>query len=295
MTVSLPFVKMNGLGNDILVVDGRDRPTGLTPDAIRKLSPRDGGIGFDQVVTLERDEAGADVFMRIANADGGEVEACGNAARCIADRLFSEAALSELSINTLGGRLNAWREPDGTIAVDMGKARFGWDEIPLAHPVGDTDAVTEIAAAQAAGLGPASVANVGNPHAVFWVDDPAAIDLETVGLIIEHDPLFPNRVNVSFAHVSAPDRIDLRVWERGAGATRACGTAACATAALAVRTGRTGPRVTIGLPGGDLAIEIKPDGTIVMAGPVATDFTGLLDPKAGTFAVGQAAAAVATA
>ncbi|MEW5420571.1 diaminopimelate epimerase [Amorphus sp. 3PC139-8] len=295
MTLSLPFVKMNGLGNDILVVDGRDRPTGLTPDAIRKLSPRADGIGFDQVVTLEPDAHGADIFMRIANGDGGEVEACGNAARCVADRLFAEAARPELSINTLGGRLRAWRKPDGTVAVDMGKARFGWAEIPLAHAVADTDAVTEIAAAQAAGLGPASVANVGNPHVVFWVDDPAAIDLAALGPAIEHDPLFPNRVNVSFAHVVAPNRIDLRVWERGAGATRACGTAACATGALAARTGRTGPRVTIGLPGGDLKIEIETDGTIVMAGPVATDFTGTLDPKDGTFAIDRGAAAAATA
>lgn len=283
MTASIPFVKMNGLGNDILVVDGRTVPTGLTADAIRRLSPRAGGIGFDQVVTLEPDPAGADVFMRIANADGGEVEACGNAARCIADRLFAEIGAASLSINTLGGRLSARRRDDGIVAVDMGHARFGWQDIPLARPVDDTMAVAGVGAAEAAGLGPGSVANVGNPHIVFWVEDPGAIDLARLGPEIEHDALFPNRINATLAHVVDRARIDVRVWERGAGLTRACGTAACATAALAAHTGRTGREVTIGLPGGDLEIAIGDDGSILMAGPVATDFTGALDPVAGTF------------
>lgn len=283
MTALIPFVKMNGLGNDILVVDGRTRPTGLTASAIRRLSPLGDGLGFDQVVTLEPDPGGADVFMRIANADGGEVEACGNAARCIADRLFAEAGGASLSINTLGGRLEARRRDDGIVEVDMGQARFGWSDIPLAHAIDDTMAIGEVAAAESAGLGPGSVANVGNPHIVYWVNDPGAIDLARIGPEIEHDGLFPNRINVTLARVVDRGRIEIRVWERGAGLTRACGTAACATAALAARTGRTGRQVTIGLPGGDLEIGLGEDGSILMAGPVATDFTGALDPVAGTF------------
>ncbi|MGX1308096.1 diaminopimelate epimerase [Amorphus suaedae] len=283
MTTSIPFVKMNGLGNDIVVLDGRDASIALRPEAIRRLSPRDGGIGFDQIVTLEPDPDGSDVFMRIANADGGEVEACGNAARCIADRLISDVDTSALSINTLGGRLRAWRRDDGVIAVDMGHARFGWADIPLAAAVDDTDAVTGVAAADGAGLGAGSVVNVGNPHIVYWVADPHAIDLGRIGPAIEHDALFPRRINVTLARVVDRGRIDIRVWERGAGLTRACGTAACATAALAYRTGRTGSSVTIGLPGGDLEIAIAEDGTIVMAGGVETDFAGTLDPEFGTF------------
>ncbi|MGX1100992.1 diaminopimelate epimerase [Amorphus sp. MBR-141] len=293
MKPSIPFVKMNGLGNDIVVLDGRDASIALRPDAIRRLSPRDGGIGFDQIVTLEPDPDGADVFMRIANADGGEVEACGNAARCIADRLISDADTSALSISTLGGRLRAWRRDDGVIAVDMGRARFGWADIPLAEAVADTDAVRGVAAAEAAGLGAGSVVNVGNPHIVYWVADPEAVDLARIGPAIEHDPLFPRRINATLARVVDPGRIDIRVWERGAGLTRACGTAACATAALGLRTGRTGRSVTIGLPGGDLEIGIGEDGTIVMAGAVETDFAGTLDPEFGTFLRDAAAPATA--
>lgn len=283
MRTSIPFVKMNGLGNDIVVLDGRDASIALRPEAIRRLSPRDGGIGFDQIVTIEPDPDGSDVFMRIANADGSEVEACGNAARCIADRLISDADTSALSINTLGGRLKAWRRADGVIAVDMGRARFGWADIPLARPVDDTDAVRGVTAAEAAGLGAGSVVNVGNPHIVYWVADPETIDLAQIGPAIEHDALFPRRINATLARVVDPSRIDIRVWERGAGLTRACGTAACATAALGLRTGRTGASVTIGLPGGDLEIAIAEDGTIVMAGAVETDFSGTLDPEFGTF------------
>lgn len=288
MSAAIPFVKMNGIGNDILVVDGRRAQIALAPEVIRRLARRDGGIGFDQVVTLEPDANGADVFMRIANADGGEVEACGNAARCITDLLLAESGRAELSIETLGGRLAARLRDDGTIAVDMGKARFGWAEIPLAQAVADTDAVTGVAAA--AGLGPGSVVNVGNPHIIYWVDDPAAIDLAEIGPRIEHDRMFPSRINVTLAHVVDRGRIEIRVWERGAGLTRACGTAACATGVLGLRTGRTGSTVVIGLPGGDLEITIGDSGTIVMAGPVATDFTGTLDPSAGTFAVDSVAA-----
>lgn len=293
MSTSIPFVKMNGLGNDIVVLDGRDASIALRPEAIRRLAARDTGIGFDQIVTLEPDPDGSDVFMRIANADGGEVEACGNAARCIADRLILGADTSQLSINTLGGRLRAWRRPDGVIAVDMGRARFGWADIPLALAVDGTDAVGGVAAAEEAGLGAGSVVNVGNPHIVYWVDDPAAVDLGRIGPLIEHDPLFPRRINVTLARVVEPGRVDIRVWERGAGLTRACGTAACATAALGLRTGRTGRSVTIGLPGGDLEIEIAEDGTIVMAGAVETDFAGTLDPEFGTFVRDDGASAAA--
>ena len=263
----VPFIKMHGLGNDFVVLDGRAQAIAPVDNALAAaLADRKTGIGCDQLILLEPSIV-ADFRMRIFNADGGEVEACGNATRAIGQLHGAPAR-----IETLAGILTTMPAETG-IAVDMGKPRFGWDEIPLAYamdtltmPVGWDDLE-----------GPAAV-NVGNPHVVFFVLDSQAIDLTRLGPLIEHDPLFPARVNVNVATIAARDAIRLRVWERGVGETRACGTGACATAVAAMRRGLTGRRVTMMLTGGPLLIEWCDDGRIVMTGPAAESFRGSFDP-----------------
>lgn len=259
----VPFIKMHGLGNDFVVLDRRAQalPT-ITPAFARALADRKTGIGCDQLIVLEPSDR-ADLVMRIYNADGGEVEACGNATRAVG-LLIGRAG----TIETLGGLLQTAPSAAG-VAVDMGEPRFGWDEIPLSWamdtltmPVGWEDLAD-----------PAAV-NVGNPHVVFFVPDTAAVELERLGPLIEHDPLFPARVNVNVAAVTARDAITLRVWERGVGETRACGTGACATAIAAMRRGLTDRAVTVTLQGGPLRIEWTPDGRILMTGPAVESFRG---------------------
>lgn len=262
----VPFVKMHGLGNDFIVLDARaDAVPTMTNALAAALADRKTGIGCDQLILLESSD-NADFRMRIFNADGGEVEACGNATRAVG-LLHGEPA----RIETLGGLLQA-SPADGGITVDMGEPRFDWDRIPLAYamdtltlPVGweELDAPTCV--------------NVGNPHVIFFVPDCGAVELERLGPLIEHDPLFPQRVNVNVATVESRSRIRLRVWERGVGETRACGTGACATAIGAMRRGLVDRRVTIALAGGDLTIEWTAEGRILMTGPAAISFTGSFD------------------
>jgi diaminopimelate epimerase len=263
----VPFIKMHGLGNDFVVLDARvDAVPDMTNALAAALADRKTGIGCDQLILLESSSV-ADLRMRIFNADGGEVEACGNATRAVG-LLQGNAA----RIETVAGILLT--DPvEGGIAVDMGEPRFGWDEIPLAYamdtlamPVG-WDTLEN----------PAGV-NIGNPHAVFFVDDCAGVALQNLGPQIEHDPLFPERVNVNVATVNARDAISLRVWERGVGETRACGTGACATAIAAMRRGLCDRRVTVTLTGGPLVIEWNAAGRIIMTGPAATSFRGSFDP-----------------
>lgn len=282
------FAKMNGLGNDFVVVDARARAAPLDAAAIRRIADRERGIGCDQVIRIEPG-AGADAFMRIWNADGGEVEACGNATRCIAWGLMEESGVDEAVVMTGAGRLTCVRVGRQTVAVDMGRPRFSWQEIPLAEPFADTRAIElQIGPIDDPVLHSPSVVNVGNPHVIFWVEDVRAHDLARFGPLIEHHPMFPERVNVSLAHVTAPDALTVRTWERGAGLTRACGTAACAAAVAAHRKGLTGRRVLVTLPGGDLDIEWREaDDHIVMTGPVALEFDGELGPDL----LGEAAAA----
>lgn len=259
------FVKMHGLGNDFVMVDARR--TALPPLAaatVRALADRRLGIGCDQLIVLEpATGTDADFRMRIFNADGSEVEACGNASRAVA--LLHGAPARVL---TDGGVIALEPVPGGA-RVDMGVPRFAWNDIPLAYamdtlamPVGWEDL-----------QGPAAV-NVGNPHVVFFVPDCDAVELERLGPLIEHDPLFPERINVNVATVEAPGRIRLRVWERGAGLTRACGTGACATAVAAARRGLASREVTVELPGGPLQIDWQADGRIVMTGPATLSFRG---------------------
>jgi diaminopimelate epimerase len=273
----IPFTKMNGLGNDFVVIDSRAEPFVLSAAEASVIASRDMGAGCDQVIVLEPSRQ-ASVFMRILNADGSEVSACGNASRCVAALLQQGLGQNRLTIETRAGVLDAQVEAGDLVTVDMGAPRFEWNQIPLSQACEDTSAV-ELSHALPDGrvLSRPSVVNVGNPHCIFWVEDADSYDLASFGGMLEHHPLFPERANISLAEVMGKGAIKVRVWERGAGITRACGTAACATAVSAARTGRTGRRVNISLPGGDLLIEWREtDGHILMTGPTELEFGGVL-------------------
>jgi len=267
---ALPFRKMHGLGNDFVVLDARARAIPITTERARALSDRKRGIGCDQLISLEP-SAKADAFMRIHNADGGEVEACGNATRCIARMLMAEHGRDRVVVETVVGLLDCRAAPNGEVSVDMGPARLDWREIPLAKAMDTLHLDLE---------GDPVGVNVGNPHAVFFVPDAEAVDVATLGPKLEHHPLFPERINVEFATVLSPTRIRMRVWERGVGITRACGTGACATLVAAARRGLTGRKAVVVLDGGELTIEWREDGHVVMTGPVAESFRGEVDPDA---------------
>jgi diaminopimelate epimerase len=274
MTTGIPFRKMNGLGNEILVVDLRGRGQAFGGPAARAVGRRQ---HFDQAMVLHDPEtAGTDAYVRIYNIDGSEAGACGNGMRCVSWVVAEETGRNALKFQTAAGMLEARVTDAGRISVDMGAPRFGWHDIPLVQPFADTTAV-EIDVARAAGLGTASVVNFGNPHAVFWVADTGAHDLARLGPLLETHPLFPERANISLAHVASPGRIAVRTWERGAGLTRACGSAACAAAVCAARRGLTERHVTVTLPGGPLDIEWRADDRVWMTGPVEVEHAGLLD------------------
>ena len=254
------FIKMHGLGNDFVILDARGGEVAMDAARARAIADRRTGVGCDQVILLEPSEV-ADLRMRIWNADGGEVESCGNATRCVV-RLEGRA----VSIETKGGILRGDAE-----GVDMGAPKFGWDEIPLAYAM-DTAAMP---VAWEELQEPAAV-NVGNPHVVFFVPEADAVALAGLGPIIEHDPLFPERVNVNVASIE-DKAIRLHVWERGAGLTLACGTGACATAVAAIRRGLVGSPVEVRLPGGALNVAWAPGGTIRMSGPASFVFSGEME------------------
>ncbi|WP_186399936.1 diaminopimelate epimerase [Stappia sp. P2PMeth1] len=282
----IPFLKMNGLGNDFVVWDAREAPVRLDPQAIRQIGARDGGIGFDQMITVERSPAGADAFMRIHNRDGGEVDACGNATRCIGRLLMEESGGTAATIETNAGLLKALAtDSPRRVTVDMGRPRFAWNEIPLAEEFHDTRAIElQIGPIDAPILHTPSVVNVGNPHAIFWVRDLDAYDLSRIGPMLENHPMFPERANISLAHVLSDKEVEIRVWERGVGLTRACGTAACAVGVAAARDLRTGRKVRVLLPGGPLDIEWREsDDHMLMTGDTEVEFEGLLDPETLTF------------
>jgi diaminopimelate epimerase len=273
----LPFRKMNGLGNDFAVLDARRAAIGLTAEAARRLADRKHGVGCDQIIIVEPSPR-ADAFMRIVNADGSEVGACGNATRCVAGLLAGELGRSGLVIETAAGLLQSEVLSDGRVTVDMGEPRFGWQDIPLARPVSDPRAIDFSVTTPSGRLEAPSVVNVGNPHCIFWVDDSDAYDLSEIGPRVEHDPLFPERVNVSLAQILSEGGIKLRVWERGVGLTRACGTAACAAAVAGAFRGLIGRVVDVALPGGTLRIEWRErDGHILMTGPWTLDYEGVFE------------------
>jgi len=277
MSKTVRFRKMNGLGNDFVVLDVRAHALALKAAQIVAIADRKRGIGCDQVIALEPSEF-ADVFMRIWNADGGEVGACGNAARCVAALLVAERGSPHVMIETESGLLQATLNQDRSVTIDMGAPRFNWDEIPLAEPFDDTRRIT--LQTDDPELSAPSAVNVGNPHCIFFVSDVEANDLGRLGPSLEHHKLFPERANISLAQVTGPGSLRLRSWERGAGLTRACGTAACAAAVAAVRRGLTGRVVTVTLPGGDLVIDWREDDDhILMTGPFALDYEGTLPPE----------------
>ena len=274
------FRKMHGLGNDFVMVDARAVPFAVSTGAARAIADRRTGIGCDQVITLEPSER-ADAFMRIHNADGGEVAACGNAARCVAALLMAESGNPAALVETRAGLLHARAVGDGLIAVDMGPARWGWRDIPLSRDVDTLHIDLSDAVAGARAWTDAVGVSMGNPHAVLFVDDVDAIDLAAVGPTLEHHPLFPERANIGIARVLAPDAIRLRVWERGAGITAACGTAACAALVAARRRGLAGRAATIEFDGGVLTVAWDGEeagGQVVMTGPVGSSFEGRFDP-----------------
>jgi diaminopimelate epimerase len=278
MADTVPYRRMSGLGNDFVVLDARDHPIRPTGDQVRWISDRELGVGCDQLIVLERAKtAGADLFMRIFNAEGFEVDACGNATRCIGAMLTDELGRKKTVVETNAGLLISFRDSD-TVTVDMGAPKFGWRDIPLSEEFLDTRGIElQIGPVDAPILHTPSVVNVGNPHAIFWVNDLEKYDLGRFGPLLENHPLFPQRANISLAHVTDPAHIEIKVWERGAGLTKACGTAACAVAVAAARKGLADRQVTISLPGGALEIEWrKSDDHMLMAGPFSFDGAGEL-------------------
>lgn len=269
-----PFLKMHGLGNDFVVLDARLQPLALDPAKVAAIADRRTGVGCDQLVVIEpARNSGADCWMSIYNADGSEVGACGNASRCVAWLLMEETGHSEVVLETRAGLLEAERRGKLSVAVDMGAARLDWRDIPLAQARDTLHLGLEVGAL----ADPVGV-SMGNPHAVFFVDDVTAIDLAALGPLVEHHPLFPERTNVEIAQLLPSGGIRMRVWERGAGITSACGTGACATLVAAARRGIAGRAAELVLDGGVLAIEWLDDDHVLMTGPVALSFTGRLDP-----------------
>ena len=275
----LHFRKMNGLGNDFVVFDARKRSLAMDEAKARAIADRKTGIGCDQLIVLEP-SAKADVTLRIWNNEGGEVESCGNATRCIADILFDEKKASRATIDTKGGFLVAEKGGDRLVTVDMGAPRFDWQDIPLSEKFHDTRYIDlAVGPVDAPLIDRPSVVNVGNPHCIFWVKDLDVVDLAKVGPMLENHPLFPRRANITLARIDARDHVVIKVWERGAGLTRACGTAACAVMAAGFRLKRLDAKATITLPGGDLFMAIREsDGHVLMTGPVEYEFEGDLPP-----------------
>jgi diaminopimelate epimerase len=274
------FVKMNGAGNEIVVVDMRGDARPISAAEARAVAGPD-GAPYDQLMALYPPRtAGTDAFIRIYNNDGSEAGACGNGMRCVAARVAEATGKSSLLFETKSGLLSCVRNADGTFTVDMGAPRFKWNEIPLAEEFRDTRAIElQIGPIDKPVLHSPSVVNMGNPHAIFWVDDVNAYDLHRFGPLLENHPIFPDRANITLAHIVSRDHIVIRTWERGAGLTRACGSAACATAVAAARLKRTGRRVRVTLPGGELVIEWRErDDHVLMTGPAEFEFEGTFAP-----------------
>lgn len=270
----LDFIKMHGLGNDFVILDRRDGENTLSPAARRAIADRRGGIGCDQLIVMEPAKADlADVFIRIYNPDGLEAGACGNATRCVASILMDEKNSDHVIVETISGLLDSEKGPGGLYTVDMGPAKLDWRDIPVLEACDTLHLPISVD-----GLSDPVGVNVGNPHAVFFVDDAGAIDLATIGPIIENHKFFPERTNVEVVEILSPDRIRMRVWERAAGITRACGSGACAALVAAVRRGLSNRTADVVLDGGVLRIEWLADNNILMTGPVSNSFKGELDP-----------------
>lgn len=284
--IDRPFLKMNGLGNEIVVLDLRGTDLRVSAAEAQAIG-RGEGLLFDQMMVLHDPVSpGADAFVKIYNIDGSEAGACGNGTRCVAwamlaDPIMGDAAKTALTLQTKAGLLPARRDSDLVFTVDMGAPRLDWEDIPLAEPFHDTAHFElQIGPIDDPILHTPCAVNMGNPHAVFFVDDPYRFNLEQIGPLLENHPIFPDRANIELAAVTAPDHIVLRVWERGAGITRACGSGACAALVAAVRRELSARKAVVSLPGGDLTIEWREsDGHVLMTGPVELEWEGTLAPE----------------
>jgi diaminopimelate epimerase len=265
-----PFLKMHGLGNDFAVFDARFQALGVDAAAARRIGDRRRGVGCDQIIVIATQDGAP--FMRIFNADGSEVETCGNAARCVARVLMDESGASEVTLGTPAGMLTCREAGGGLVTVDMGTPELTWDRIPLARPVDTNRFELPIDGLTLE----ASAVSVGNPHCILFVPDADDAPVATLGPRIETDAMFPNRINVEFVSVRDKGHLRMRVWERGAGITEACGSGACAVAVAAHRRGLTGETVEIELDGGILQIALK-DGHVLMTGPAALAYRGEID------------------
>jgi len=271
----LPIRKMHGLGNDFVVLDSRDEPILLPEARIRRIGDRRRGIGFDQLLVLEHPGAdNADAFMRIFNPDGSEAGACGNGTRCVADLLMTEMGQGSCRIETLRGVLEAERAGD-LVSVDMGPPQLDWRDIPLSREMDTLHLPIEVD-----GLSDPAGVGMGNPHCIFFVEDADTVDVAGIGAKVEHHPLYPQRTNVEFLTVTGDNMMRLRVWERGAGITLACGSGTCASTVAAHRRGLVDAQsapVQVTVDGGELSIQIRKDGHVIMTGPIATTFVGEAD------------------
>lgn len=286
MNARVPFARMNGIGNEIIVADMRGRADRISAAAAIAINA-DPATRFDQIMAIHDPRtSGTDAYVEILNSDGSHAQACGNGTRCVVQALSAETGRRAFTFETVAGLLNAREHEDGLISVDLGKPRFGWQDIPLAEEFRDTRMIElQIGPIDAPVLHSPSVASMGNPHAIFWVDrDVWSYELDRFGPLLENHPLFPERANITIAQVTARDAMTIRTWERGAGLTLACGSAACAAAVSAARTNRTGRSVTVTAPsGGTLAIEWRDDDHVIMTGPAEWEFSGTLDPATGAW------------
>jgi diaminopimelate epimerase len=267
---NIPFYKMHGLGNDFVVIDARDKAIHFEPNQIRHIAHRKEGIGCDQLILLEPSKV-ADLFMRIYNADGSEAGMCGNALRCVGAFVMNQAQKKDCRIELLSGIRDIIHEGEDGIKVNMGKASFDWDKMPLVSEMPTNPLDLEIA-----GLSKPYAVYVGNPHLVFWVEDVNAIDLEDLGVKLERHPNFPEGINIEIAQILDPHTILMRVWERGVGLTDACGSGACAVAFASYKAHKANKEVVVYMPGGDLKIEIDDKDQIFMMGPAVLSYYGSL-------------------
>lgn len=280
-----PFAKMNGVGNEIIVADMRGRADRVTSAAAIALNG-DPATKFDQVMAIHDPKTpGTAYYVEILNSDGSGAQACGNGMRCVVQALAAETGQKIFTFETIAGILNAEEHADGLISVDMGKPRFGWQDIPLAEEFRDTRAIElQIGPIDAPVLHSPSVVSMGNPHAIFWVDrDVWSYELDRFGPMLESHPIFPERANITITQVMSRDAMTIRTWERGAGLTKACGSAACAAVAAAARTGRTERKVALTVPGGRLQVEWRADDHVILTGPAEWEFSGTFDPATGAW------------
>ncbi|MER8572246.1 diaminopimelate epimerase [Mesorhizobium sp. M1338] len=287
MASTAPFAKMNGIGNEIIVADMRGRADRVTAAAAIALNA-DAATRFDQIMAIhDARTPGTAFFIDILNSDGTGAQACGNGMRCVVQALAAETGQKTFTFETVAGILNAREHADGSISVDMGIPRFGWQDIPLAEEFHDTRKIElQIGPIDAPVLHSPSVVSMGNPHAIFWVDrDVWSYELDRFGPLLENHPMFPERANITIAQITSPETMIIRTWERGAGLTKACGSASCAAVVAAARTNRTGRSVSLLTPGGGtLHVEWRGDDHVILTGAAEWEFSGSFDPATGTWA-----------